>query len=931
MNSQDFWRIYRAIYRRRWLALAIFGSCFGVVLLGCLFMPRYYRSSAYVMPSQKALSQPVIPGTGVTVGTTGADTRQQESALVTMIGLARTGEVLQRASTALGLGRTPAELQELVTIEPGQGTLIQVSALSRTSDGAIALANAIAHKFSEYYRDLTSRQATHNREFLTEELGRAKRERDTAKEALQTYKVSQREAALPAGEKENPFLTQFYALRSQQEATQSELNEVEARLGAVQTALRQQSPTKQTQTSTTDNPETKQLQDQLAKLEGELLLAQTRYTEKHRKIKDLKVQIADIRDRLSRELSRMVTHRTVAANPTHDRLADDLVDLTTRRAALTGRLSALSSAMVENEARAGKLADTSVVLLAKTRDYENAQANYERLDAMLAQAKVEAQVSSETGEIQVIDEATSATGPVTKKGPSMWQLALLGLVLAAGLALGTALALEFLDDRIRSRADLLRELELPVPAVIPALVESVDGVPLARITELRPLSAHAEAYRFLRTELLHHDGLARLRTILVATARPAQGGSTTAVNLAISLAEAGKRVVLVDADLRRPVLHTFFGSSNEAGLTTLLSDGAGAVAQSLQRTNMENLLLLPAGPPSENPAALLSSERMRQLIASLREHSDHVVFDAPSAATFSDAAVLASQVEGVVMVVRANQAIREAERRTRELFAKVGANVIGAVLNEAPAQDVDSYFFYQHYYPNPSALPPQASGPELAALSATSSAATAAPAAVAEKPEAAPPVQATGALVPAPAPAAPVARPAPVRPAPRVRRPPEVERGARKPRVQTARRPTRASTSRPLPRWLVRGVIALAVVLVVLAVALGYSQLRSRSGHPASSGKATVAAPATAGSAAVTVTAVVKFPTDVRVERDGKLLYDGPLTAGQQIWQASQEITVWASRPDAIELTVNGKPVGTLGREGDPPTSRRFTAEGRGQ
>jgi non-specific protein-tyrosine kinase len=303
------------------------------------------------------------------------------------------------------------------------------------------------------------------------------------------------------------------------------------------------------------------------------------------------------------------------------------------------------------------------------------------------------------------------------------------------------------------------------------------------------------------------------------------------------------------------------------------------------------------------------------------------VFDAPSAATFSDAAVLASQVDGVVMVVRANQAIREAERRTRELFVKVGANVVGAVLNEAPAQDVDSYYFHHHYYGAPPALPPQASGPEPAALSATSSAATAS-ATVVEKPEAAPAVQATSAPAAVPAPAAPVARPAPVRPAPRVRRPPQAETGARKPRVQSARRPARASASRPLPRWLVRGVIALAGVLVVLAVVLGYSQFRTR---PARSGSATPVAPAAAGSAAVNVTAVVKFPTDVRVERDGKLLYEGPLTAGQQIWQGSREVTVWASQPDAIELTVNGKSVGTLGREGDPPTSRRFTAEGRSQ
>ncbi len=319
----------------------------------------------------------------------------------------------------------------------------------------------------------------------------------------------------------------------------------------------------------------------------------------------------------------------------------------------------------------------------------------------------------------MVDQAKSAIGPVTRSGPSVAQLLLLGLVLGLGLAVGTALALEFIDDRVQNREDLWRELDIPVSGVIPQLAE-VNGVPLSRITELLPLSPHAESYRFLRTEMMHHDGLSRLRTVLVATARPGQGGSTTAANLAISLAEAGKHVVLVDADLRRPVLHGFFGTDNDAGLTSLLTNGGGAVANALRRTSIENLLLLPAGPEVPNPAALLTSERMRTVIARLREHSDYVVFDAPSAAAFTDAAVLGAQLDGVIMVIRANQPVRAVERQTKALFAKVGANVVAAVLNDARPQDVDSYYFHQHYY-NRRPQPPGPNGGGGTAASAVAS------------------------------------------------------------------------------------------------------------------------------------------------------------------------------------------------------------------
>jgi succinoglycan biosynthesis transport protein ExoP len=839
--------------------------CGTLVVVGaaCLLMPRYYRASAFVMPSQYALSKPVIPGTAASLTppsqTRQSDTRREQEQLATLIGLAKTSEVRKRAIKSLGLHVTPSELDSLVSAEPGEGSIIRISALARTSEGAVSLANALAHQFAEYYQDLAGYQARQSLKFLEGALTDAETKLETARTNLQALKGKEGEAALPVGSSENPFLSQFYSLRAEIDETSSRLREVEGRLGAIREELAQQTPTKQTETRTTDNPVTRSMLDDLARLERDLLVAQTRYTDKHRKVVDLKAQIADLKARIEREGGTMVTQRTVTANPVYERLREQIVELRTEKEALNSKLASLSQSMTENERRAGRLADSSVALVAKSVEYDNAQARYNQVKELLDAARLEERLSSRSGELQVVDEAKSAAGPVTKGGPSVMQLLVLGIALSLFLGIGTAVTLAFLDTRIFERGDLQRGLELPVATVVPALIGGTPSSgPLARITELQPLSAHAEAYRYLRAQLLHRNGQSPMRTLLIATARPGQGGSTTAVNLALSLAEVDERVVLIDADLRRPSLHRFFGQDNDAGLTTVLSNG-GDASRALRQTTVPNMLLLPAGPPAPNPAALLTSARMRHLLAQLRAHCDYVVIDTPSAGAFADAIMMAPLVDGVILVSRANQSLRETEQHTKELLHTVGANVIGAVLNDAPTERVDSYRFHTHYYGHTPALPVPGNGHSEVTVIA----------------------------------------------------PEEPARGARPPIPQVRRRGH-------------AGLIVLAVVALCAAVGgLSY--------HFGTGGAARRHAAATPterpAAAAVTVTAVVAQPTAVRVERDGALLYEGPLTSGQQIWQGAKEITVWAERPEALELTVNGRAIGRMGEPGAPPVSRRFAPE----
>lgn len=218
------------------------------------------------------------------------------------------------------------------------------------------------------------------------------------------------------------------------------------------------------------------------------------------------------------------------------------------------------------------------------------------------------------------------------------------------------------------------------------------------VTLQDPRSPIAEAYRGLRTNLTFSSLDRPLRTMLITSAGPEEGKSTVLANLAVTEAQAGRRVIIVDADLRRPRQHELFGISNATGLTTALADEKGLQNLSLQATVLQTtevpgLRVLTSGPLPPNPTELLASQRMAALLTALSALSDLVLFDAPPVVVVTDAAILASQVDGVLLVVNANGTRREHAQRAQQLLAKVNARIVGSVLNNAaPDRSLRPYY-----------------------------------------------------------------------------------------------------------------------------------------------------------------------------------------------------------------------------------------------
>ncbi|MCD6290708.1 MAG: CpsD/CapB family tyrosine-protein kinase [Anaerolineae bacterium] len=206
-------------------------------------------------------------------------------------------------------------------------------------------------------------------------------------------------------------------------------------------------------------------------------------------------------------------------------------------------------------------------------------------------------------------------------------------------------------------------------------------MPLDLITITEPRSPAAEAYRSLRTNLEFSSLDHPLRTLLVTSPGPDEGKSTTLANLAVTTAQTGRRVIVVDCDLRRPHQHEIFGVTNGEGVTTMVRDEGALARPPLQETEVQGLWVLPSGPTPPNPAELLASQRMTQVIERLAEQADLVLFDAPPVVAVTDAAVLASKLDGVLLVINAGSTKRELAQRAKEILDRVNARLIGAVLN----------------------------------------------------------------------------------------------------------------------------------------------------------------------------------------------------------------------------------------------------------
>ena len=307
---------------------------------------------------------------------------------------------------------------------------------------------------------------------------------------------------------------------------------------------------------------------------------------------------------------------------------------------------------------------------------------------------------------------SSAAQSAFETGPQRNRNIIIAFIMSLGLGVGLAFLMDYLDDSIKSSDDIGKHLGLPTLALIPhesvlgkrknqgTLVESTNGVSSTALIAIEDnRSPLAEAYRHLRTSLLFSSAGKPPQTVLVTSSQPSEGKTTTAINTAITLAQSGADVVIVDCDLRRPRLHNHFAMDNSSGLTNYLSGEKNPEKLLKAYPALPKVKVITSGPIPPNPAELLSSNEMKNLIKYLKGNFNHVIIDSPPAISFTDAAVLSTLVDGVIMVAMAGKSSIQLIRRFKQRLGAVGTRIYGVVLNGIKPDSFEyGYYGYGYEY-----------------------------------------------------------------------------------------------------------------------------------------------------------------------------------------------------------------------------------------
>jgi len=604
--------------------------------------------------------------------------------------------------------RVLEEFRERLAIEPvKRSRLVTVAFESQAPARAARVVNALAAAYIE--QTLESRwQATQKAsEWLSRELVTLKAKLEHSEEELQRYAHEQGLLFLESAQGSAENIVNQRLRQLQEELTRAQATRFEKEsLYRLLEAGAEASPADggASLPGVLDSKLMQELTLRLAELKREQAQLAATFAADYPRMKQVESQRAELEAVLAQERARAAK-----------RIRNEY-EAARRREAL------LAQAFAAQQQQANLIAERSVQYNILQREVETNQQLYEGLLGRLKEAGVSAGLKASN--IRIVDAATPPERPLK---PRLLLNLALALVLGLGLGVGAAFLQEHLDNTLKTAEDVERFLRLPALALIPA-VESlngrrrlsparrrgllfagpnppVEGEPTApasprwyRIDADDGQSSRAlgEAFRSLRTSVLLSTAERPPRSLLVSSSRPGEGKTTIATNLALSLAQLGQRVLLIDADMRRPCLHKVFARPASSGLASYLT-GQGDWPALVEPAGVPGLDLLVCGPLPPNPAELLSSDRMRLLLRQALADYAVVLLDSPPLLNVADSRILASLVEGLVLVVQGGATPRELVRRARTTAREVGAHVIGVVLNNLNLQ-ADDYYYYRYYH-----------------------------------------------------------------------------------------------------------------------------------------------------------------------------------------------------------------------------------------
>jgi capsular exopolysaccharide synthesis family protein len=588
--------------------------------------------------------------------------------------------------------------------------VLKVSVRAHSPFEAAFLSNALSEQYYRYCLQSERGEVSDVRQFLEQQLLTVQQQLAKSEESERNYKQNQGVSALDA---ETEHMVQQSAdFHAAYNTTQTELNAQLRRQEYLRKQLAETKGTLVEEVTNATSPMIDAMQKEIADKQTKIatLMANTG-PGTDVTVGALEKEVETIKAKLIEEVRKVAGAGISSMDPlkTSQQLFDQLLTTDVEIKALTAKAEALRDIMQNVDNDLEQLPQKTLMLARLTRDRELNEKLYLMLNEKYEESRITE--AGKSAGVQIVDTAKPPQDPVR---PKKKLNILLGVLFGLSIGVGIAFGLEFLDDTVKTGDDVERMGQTLLGTIPLVRTEQIiqrlkkqgkqfteadlHRVEAKLITRFSPRSPVSEAYRSLRTNIQFADIDKPKRVLLFTSTTSKEGKSTTAVNLAITLSQTGSRVLLVDTDLRRPALHNFFSMDKTYGVTNVLI-GSLTFADVIKPTEVENLDVITAGDIPPNPAELVSSEAMRRFIEEARQRYDYVILDSPPIIAVTDAAVLATRVDGCLLVVSSGTVSKKELLRGVNLIKNVRGTVLGIVLNALDIKRIyGSYYYYFHYY-----------------------------------------------------------------------------------------------------------------------------------------------------------------------------------------------------------------------------------------
>nr|AQQ74443.1 hypothetical protein [uncultured bacterium] len=663
--------------RRKWVIIQafVFVSIIGAVT--AVLSPPVYSTGARLL-----VETPETRAILISSGDTSPLYRMRSKQNVeTQLEVLRSGLFRERLNKVMP--RSEAAIPPQLTFAAQEKTNIIAIAAEGTNPKACAVwANTAAKEYIKLTSETNSGNLTSTIRQYTRLQGIAKRELDVAEQALLLYQQTHQLSSDPNAQN----MVREAAIKAQAEATKikGDLASMETRIKVLNARL-SKAPPLVTETKQINNPEMESFRNRIATLKAERAVKLGTFTPESDEIKAIDEEIASLESEKAK-VNPFVLETYEKPNPDIDAWKIELAKLELDRDALSSLQSTLAPVADIQVQHVEQFAPGQVELNRLKRRLDNAEKDYLNYSERLRSLST-GLIENVNASAQMLEEAGVPGAPIR---PHKAQQVALSMVMGLMLGVGFAFLQEFLDDRVNTSDDVERITSLPVLGVVPTIPDDNNRLLIGQDA----FSPITESYRSLRTAVQYSTVDRKVQFVGVSSAHPGEGKSVTSANLGIAMALQGKRVILIDADLRRPSVHRMFRIEAEPGLTSVLA-GEVSLEDALHSTTIEGFFVLPSGPLPPNPPELLNSQAMMDLLQLLKEHADVVIFDTPPTVPVTDAQVLGTHLDGMVLVVEAGQARKAAVKHARELLNQTHTRLLGVVLNKI---DQSSKGYYHYYY-----------------------------------------------------------------------------------------------------------------------------------------------------------------------------------------------------------------------------------------